>query len=84
MKLPINCPFRVNNTQIDGAMRFDGNEWGAPTYHPNTFNGPKITGKPDSLWSIEKALVERFETGDEANYDHAAIFWNSVLSYFND
>ena len=59
-------------------MRFDGNEGGAPIYHPNMFNGPVITGKPDSSWSIEKAIVERFETGDEANYDHPAIFWNSV------
>ena len=78
MKLPINCPYRVNNTQVNGAMRFDGNEGGAPIYHPNSFNGPKITGMADSDWVIENITVARFESGDDANYDQPAIMWNTV------
>lgn len=80
MKLPVNCPFRVNNTQLDGLMRFDGNEDGAPPYHPNSFNGPIITGHPDSRWSIENAIVARFESGDEDNYSQPAIMWSQVRS----
>jgi catalase len=78
MKLPVNCPFRVNNTQINGAMRFDGNEGGAPVYHPNTFNGPAITGLPDSRWTILNTTVARFESGGEDNYVEPAIMWNTV------
>jgi catalase len=60
-------------------MRFDGNEYGTPVYHPNTFNGPIITGQPDSQWSIENTTVARFESGQIDNYEQAAIFWNSSL-----
>ena len=81
MKLPINCPFLVNNTQINGQMRFDGNEGGAPVYHPNTFNGPMISGQPDSAWSILNTTVARFESGGDDNYDQPAIMWNTVSFY---
>ena len=39
--LPVNqprCP--VHNYHRDGAMRFDGNEYGRVNYEPNSFRGP--------------------------------------------
>ena len=39
--LPVNkprCP--VHNYHRDGAMRFDGNEYGRVNYEPNSFGGP--------------------------------------------
>jgi catalase len=78
MKLPINCPYRVNNTQINGYMRFDGNEAGAPVYHPNTFNGPIITGQPNAAQTIANTTVARFESGADDNFSQPSMFWIQV------
>jgi len=82
MTLPINCPFRtrVNNTQRDGDMRFDGNQDGAPVYHPNTFNGPREAGNEfhDSIWTAA-GDVDRYNSTDDANYDQPTLFWRNVM-----
>lgn len=84
MKLPINCPYRVNNTQINGWMRFDGNEGGAPVYHPNTFNGPRVLGDlvRESRWNVDNTTVYRYESGADDNYSQPAIMWSSVGSNY--
>lgn len=82
MKLPINCPYRtrVNNTQIDGLMRFDSNQGGAPVYFPDSFNGLKEVGETvrDSAWSAA-GDVDRYNTHEDNNYEQPSIFWKNVL-----
>ncbi len=48
--LPVNQPHApVDNYGRDGAMRFDGNHGGAKNYAPNSFDGPRDTGRP--VWA---------------------------------
>jgi catalase len=48
--LPVNRPHApVDNYGRDGAMRFDGNHGGAKNYAPNSFDGPRDTGRP--VWA---------------------------------
>jgi len=69
----------------NGAMRFDGNEGGAPPYHPNSFNGPMTLGVAarESVWSVgNDATVYRYETGAIDNFEQPADFWKNVCKKF--
>ncbi|CAB3404199.1 unnamed protein product [Caenorhabditis bovis] len=80
IQLPVNCPYRsrAHNTQRDGLMAYN-NQGNAPNYFPNSFNG-HVTRKDvkDSVFSLS-GDVDRFETGEDHNYEQPRQFWEKVL-----
>lgn len=83
--IPVNCPFasKVRNFQRDGFMTVDGNQQDAPNYFPNSFQGPRPSGKIATPWHADKATgdVQRYETADsEDNFTQAGQFFRKVLS----
>jgi len=83
-QLPVNCPFRVNTYQRDGAMCYYGPD--APNYYPNSFHGPEQNESIYKLQMVEEAEsncnpnVARYETRDEDNFSQTGIFWRKVLT----
>ncbi|CAB3404201.1 unnamed protein product [Caenorhabditis bovis] len=62
----------------DGLMAYN-NQGNAPNYFPNSFNG-HVTRKDvkDSVFSLS-GDVDRFETGEDHNYEQPRQFWEKVL-----
>ncbi|CAI5441609.1 unnamed protein product [Caenorhabditis angaria] len=81
IQLPVNCPYRAraHNTQRDGVMSYHNQEQ-APNYFPNSFNGYRT--RPDVKDSVFEATgdVDRYETGDDHNYEQPREFWEKILS----
>jgi catalase len=82
MILPVNKPLKnAENTQRDGLDRSDENGGDSPNYYPNSFRGPEPSGiyARESRFSLEDAIVGRFESGDDDNYSQPADMWKNVF-----
>lgn len=48
LQIPVNSPFKASHFARDGKMTLHS-QGGAPNYHPNSFNGPKIDKRAKAL-----------------------------------
>ncbi len=63
--LPVNkprCP--VHNYNVDGFMRFDDNNDGAPNYEPNSFGGPQEDARYREMNYSARGDIGRFNHRD--------------------
>ncbi|CAI4228555.1 unnamed protein product [Auanema sp. JU1783] len=79
--LPINCPFRAraHNTQR-GGQGYHESQGNEINYYPNSFHGLKEDSKAkESVWK-SSGDVDRYDSGEENNYDQPRDFWLKTLS----
>ncbi|XP_065211364.1 catalase-like [Planococcus citri] len=80
LQLPVNCPYRVRmtNHQRDGPHAYRNQE-GAPNYFPNSFGGPQPSPKGKIVPFNVEGVADRYESGDENNFEQPRNFWKNVL-----
>ncbi|XP_074035586.1 catalase-like [Leptinotarsa decemlineata] len=80
LQLPVNSPFKANNFSRDGKGTLN-NSAGAPNYHPNSFNGPKIDSRAKALSPVIplKGDAKRIDSGDDDNFTQARLLYQRVM-----
>ncbi|XP_057666950.1 catalase-like [Diorhabda carinulata] len=80
LQLPVNTPFKASHFARDGQATLHSHN-GAPNYHPNSFNGPKIDTRAKALSPIIplQGEAKRVDNGDDDNFTQARLFYLKVM-----
>nr|CAA74394.1 catalase 2 [Caenorhabditis elegans] len=80
IQLPVNCPYRsrAHTTQREVAMAYESQE-NAPNSFPNSFRGYRTRDDVKESTFQTTGDVDRYETGDDHNYEQPRQFWEKVL-----
>nr|CCA20714.1 unnamed protein product [Albugo laibachii Nc14] len=80
-QIPVNQPVvDINNYQIDGQLRVDGNHYNQVAHYPNSLNGPQESQTERvQAYSGDFGLVDKYETAEDDNYSQARVFYQKVL-----
>ncbi|KAF6201627.1 hypothetical protein GE061_004020 [Apolygus lucorum] len=77
--LPVNRPRDpVANRERDGKGRCDGNQGGAPSYYPNSFNYPRGHSQYRLAPTASGFPTKHYNNTDDDNYSVPALIWNSL------
>src|SRR5690606_7295559 len=84
-QIPVNkCPFAVNNSQRDGAMRVDGNGGATPNYFPNSFDDiyADISYKEPAIQldAVVADWYDRNAPGEDDHYTQPGWLYKRVLN----
>lgn len=84
-QIPVNrCPFHVNNTQRDGAMRVDGNHGDQPNYYPNSFDSLHAESRyAEPAFELDSITADRYDRngpGDDGHYSQPRALFENVMS----
>lgn len=80
-QIPVNQPLvDINNYQIDGVLRVDGNHYNQVGHYPNSLNGPQESQTERvQAYSGNFSVVDKYETAEDDNYSQARVFYQKVL-----